>query len=57
MDQQTVERPSGKQLVRLGFSKAYAYELARGEKTPSLAKALLIQEQTGYPVTAWRRTA
>lgn len=56
MEPQTVERPTGKQLVKLGFSKAYAYELARGEKTPSLATALKIEALIGFPVTGWQKS-
>lgn len=50
-------KPSAKILIALGLSQSYVSELLNEKKRPSLETALLIQEHTGYPVTAWKRVS
>jgi len=40
-------------LQRIGISKPYAHQLASGRGTPSLKKAVEIEEKLGIPVSAW----
>ena len=45
-------------LVKLGLSRSYAFELLKRGKKPSLDVAVRIEQQFGVPASAWTdRTA
>ena len=40
-------------LVKLGLSRSYAFELLKRGKKPSLGVAVRIEQQFGVPASAW----
>lgn len=38
---------------RLGFNRAFWYELVKGQKLPSVTTAARIQGETGIPAARW----
>ena len=44
-----------KELVTAGVSMSYAYDLLKGNRTPSLPVALRLEDRFGIPARAWLR--
>jgi plasmid maintenance system antidote protein VapI len=40
-------------VAKIGLSRSYAFELLKGQKTPSLDVAVRIEQEFGIPAAAW----